>query len=44
MSTLERIDELATGSDLTESDVDEVAQKVNRRGRQRVDRYRDRAE
>jgi len=37
IETLEVMDELTSESELTESDVQEIAQKINGRGRKRVD-------
>jgi len=37
IETLEVMDELTSESDLTESDVQEIARKVNKSGRKRVD-------
>ena len=37
IETLEVMDELTSESELTESDVQEIAEKVNERGRKRVD-------
>ncbi|WP_435126033.1 hypothetical protein [Halobaculum sp. D14] len=37
VETLEVMDELISQSDLTEGDVHEIAQKINERGRRRVD-------
>jgi predicted transcriptional regulator len=37
IETLEVMDELTSGSELTESDVLEIADRINERGRERVD-------
>jgi len=37
IETLEVMDELTSGSDLTESDVQEIADRINESGRKRVD-------
>jgi hypothetical protein len=37
IETLELMDELTSGSELTESDVRDIAGKINERGRERVD-------
>jgi hypothetical protein len=37
VETLEVMEELTSESELTESDVQDIAQKINQRGRQRVD-------
>lgn len=37
IETLEVMDELTSESELTESDVQEIAEKINERGRKRVD-------
>ena len=37
IETLDVMDELTSESELTESDVQEIAEKVNERGRKRVD-------
>jgi len=37
IETLEVMDELTSESELTETDVQEIAQKINGRGRKRVD-------
>ncbi|MFT4922629.1 MAG: putative CopG family antitoxin [Haloarculaceae archaeon] len=37
IEALEVMDELTSGSDLTESDVQEIADKINESGRKRVD-------
>lgn len=37
IETLEMMDELASESELTESDVQEIAEKINERGRKRVE-------
>jgi uncharacterized protein YnzC (UPF0291/DUF896 family) len=37
IETLDVMDELTSGSDLTESDVQDIAQKINESGRKRVD-------
>ena len=41
VETLEVMDELTSDSELTESDVAEIADKINRRGRERVDERAD---
>ena len=41
IETLEVMDELTSDSELTESDVAEIADKINRRGRERVDERAD---
>lgn len=37
VETLEVMDELTSGSELTESDVQEISDKINESGRKRVD-------
>ena len=37
VETLELMDELTSGSELTESDVQDIADKINESGRKRVD-------
>ena len=37
IDALEVMDELTSGSELTESDVQEIADRINERGRERVD-------
>jgi len=37
IETLEVMDELTSGSELTESDVRDIADKINERGRERID-------
>ena len=37
IETLEVMDDLTSGSKLTENDVQEIADKINERGRERVD-------
>ena len=41
IETLEVMDELTSDSELTESDVAEIADKINKRGRERVDERAD---
>jgi hypothetical protein len=41
IETLEVMDELTSDSELTESDVTEIADKINKRGRERVDKRAD---
>lgn len=41
IETLEVMDELTSDSELTESDVTEIADKINKRGRERVDERAD---
>ena len=41
IETLEVMDELTSDSELTESDVTEIADKINGRGRERVDERAD---
>jgi len=41
IETLEVMDELTSGSELTESDVADIADKINERGRERVDERAD---
>ena len=41
IETLEVMDELTSDSELTESDVAELADKINKRGRERVDEQAD---
>ena len=41
IETLEVMDELTSESELTESDVAEIADKINERGRERVDERAD---
>jgi hypothetical protein len=41
IETLEVMDELTSESELTESDVAEIADKINERGRERVDEQAD---
>ena len=41
IETLEVMDELTSDSELTESDVAEIADKINKRGRERVDEQAD---
>ena len=41
IETLEVMDELTSDSELTESDVAEIADKINERGRERVDERAD---
>ena len=40
VETLELMDELTSESELTESDVQEIAEKINESGRKRVERNR----
>lgn len=44
IETLEVMDELASASDLTETDVREIADKIDRAGRERVDGESDRSD
>ncbi|MEZ3114762.1 hypothetical protein RYH80_02355 [Halobaculum sp. MBLA0147] len=44
VETLEVMDELASASDLTETDVREIADKIDRAGRERVDGRSDRSD
>jgi predicted transcriptional regulator len=37
IETLDVMDELTRGNELTESDVQEIADKINERGRERID-------
>jgi len=41
IETLEVMDELTSGSELTESDVAEIADRINKRGRERVEEQSD---
>jgi hypothetical protein len=40
IETLEVMDELTSGSELTESDVQDIADRINERGREHVDEVR----